>query len=68
MPKGVEPPDCYCQMRCIPNISRDYETFGQRYWCCKNIEEVQKKGATSQDLTAGSFGGNSLPANEPAAW
>ena len=26
-PKGVEPPDCYCQMRCVPNISRDYETF-----------------------------------------
>ena len=35
--------DCYCQMRCVPNISRDYETFGQRYWCCKNIEEVQKE-------------------------
>ena len=42
-PKGVEPPDCYCQIRCVPIISRDYETFGQRYWCCKNIEEVQKK-------------------------
>ena len=42
-PKGVEPPDCYCQMRCVPNIFRDYETFGQRYWGCKNIEEVQKK-------------------------
>ena len=34
--------------RCVPNISRDYETFGQRYWCCKNIDEVQKRGATSQ--------------------
>ena len=42
-PKGVEPPDCYCHLRCVPNISRDYETFGQRYWCCKNIEEVQKR-------------------------
>ena len=42
-PKGVEPPDCYCQMRCVPNISRDYETFGQRYWYCKNIEEVKKE-------------------------
>ena len=44
-PKGVEPPYCYCQMRYIPNISRDYETFGQSYWSCKNIEKVQKEGA-----------------------
>ena len=47
-PKGVEPPDYYYQMCCVPNIARDYETFGQRYWCCKNIEEFQKRGATSQ--------------------
>ena len=47
-PKGVEPPYCCCQMRCVPNISREYETFGQRYWSCKNIEEVQKAVAISQ--------------------
>ena len=29
-PKDVEPPYCYCQMRCVPNISREYETFGAR--------------------------------------
>ena len=46
-PKGVEPPYYYCQMRCVLNISREYETFGQRYWSCKNIEEVQKPGAIS---------------------
>jgi len=46
--KDVEPPYCYCQMRCVPNISRESETFGQRYWSCKNIEEVQKAGAISQ--------------------
>jgi len=46
--KGEEPPYCYCQMCCVPNVSRDYETFGQRYWSCKNIEEVQKAGAISQ--------------------
>ena len=42
-PKGVEPPDCYCQMRCVPNISRDYETFGQRYWCLQEYQESPKK-------------------------
>ncbi|RLM69820.1 hypothetical protein C2845_PM17G08970 [Panicum miliaceum] len=36
-PKGVEPPDCYCHMRCVPNISRE-----------EDIEEVQKAGAISQ--------------------
>ena len=39
-------------MRCVPNISREYETFGQRSWCCKNIEEVQKTGAIAQVLMA----------------
>ena len=29
-PKGVEPPYCYCQMYCVHNISREYETFGAR--------------------------------------
>jgi len=47
-PKGVEPPYYYCQMRCVLNISREYETFGQMYWSCKNIEEVQKASGISQ--------------------
>ena len=46
-PKGEEPPYCYCQMRCVPHVSHDYETFGQRYWSCKNIKEMQKAGAIS---------------------
>ncbi|RLN23736.1 hypothetical protein C2845_PM07G29350 [Panicum miliaceum] len=51
-PKGVEPPDCYCHMRCVLNIFREYETFGLRYWSCKNIEEVQKSSAISQQYLA----------------
>ena len=46
--KGVEPPYCYCQMCSVLNISREYEIFGQRYWSCKNIEEVQKASGISQ--------------------
>ena len=46
--KGVETPYCYCQMCYVLNISREYEIFGQRYWSCKNIEEVQKACAISQ--------------------
>jgi hypothetical protein len=36
-PKGVEPPDCHCGKQCIAATSRDYETFGQRYWYCMNM-------------------------------
>ena len=25
--KGIEPPYCYCQIRCVLNISREYETL-----------------------------------------
>ena len=47
-PKGEEPPDCYCQMRCVANISREHDTFGRRYWCCKNIKEVTNPVANAQ--------------------
>ena len=42
-PKGVEPPDCYCQMRCVPNISRDYETFGQRFGVARISRNSKKE-------------------------
>ena len=46
-PKGEEPLDCYCQMRCVANISCEHETFGRRYWCCKNIKEVTNPVASA---------------------
>uniref|UniRef100_A0A0E0L4A1 Zinc finger GRF-type domain-containing protein n=1 Tax=Oryza punctata TaxID=4537 RepID=A0A0E0L4A1_ORYPU len=61
-PPGVKRPMCWCGDKCCFQISDDWDSYGQRYWMCRNYSYSLEK---PKPVPKGRKGKAKIPVKEP---
>uniref|UniRef100_A0A0E0LZE4 Zinc finger GRF-type domain-containing protein n=1 Tax=Oryza punctata TaxID=4537 RepID=A0A0E0LZE4_ORYPU len=61
-PPGVKRPMCWCGDECCFRISDDWDSYGQRYWMCRNYSYSPEK---PKPVPKGRKGKTKIPVKEP---